>query len=331
MNKVCIVGVGAIGGFIGTRLAAAGQVEVSAVAIGSTLTTLREHGWRLQTADSLVRAPAKVSDNAADLGPQDLVIIAVKGPALAQVAPAIQPLLGLETVVLPTMNGVPWWFVEGVPALRGTNLRALDPQGVIAKSIGFHRVVGAVVHASASSPEPGLVVHQMGRGLIVGEPGGGQSARVARITEILQHAGFDATHSDRIRHDIWFKLWGNLTMNPVSALTGATIDCVLADPLVRSFCSAAMSEAADIGERIGCPISQSPEDRHVLTAKLGAFKTSMLQDAEAGRPIELDAIVGAVQELGQHLGLKTPNIDALLGVARLFARVHGLYPQESAA
>ncbi|MEP6501694.1 MAG: 2-dehydropantoate 2-reductase [Betaproteobacteria bacterium] len=330
MNKVCIVGAGAIGGFIGTRLAAAGQVEVSAIAIGDTLTALKEHGWRLQMADGMVRAPAKVSDKASDLGPQDLVIIAVKGPVLAQVAPAIQPLLGPETVVLPTMNGVPWWFVESVPSLRGTNLRALDSQGVIARHIGFDRVVGAVVHASASSPERGLVMHQMGRGLIVGEPGGGHSARAARIAEILQQAGFDATHSERIRHDIWFKLWGNLTMNPVSAVTGATIDRVLADPLVRAFCSAAMREAAEVGERIGCPISQSPDDRHGLTAKLGAFKTSMLQDAMAGRPIELDAIVGAVQELGDRLGLKTPNIDALLGVSRLFARVHGLYPEEVA-
>jgi 2-dehydropantoate 2-reductase len=225
------------------------------------------------------------------------------------------------------MNGVPWWFVEGVPTLRGTPLKTLDPQGVIAKSIAFERVVGAVVHASTSSPEPGLVVHKMGRGLIVGEPVGGHSARGGWITELLQHAGFEVTHSDRIRDDIWYKLWGNLTMNPVSAMTGATIDRVLADPLVRSFCSAAMAEAAHIGERIGCPIAQTPEDRHVVTAKLGAFKTSMLQDAEAGRALELDAIVGAVQEIGHRLGLVIPNIDALLGLTRLFARVHGLYPQ----
>jgi 2-dehydropantoate 2-reductase len=303
---------------------------VSAIARGETLAALRQHGWRLQSAEGLLRASAKVSDNASDLGEQDLVIIAVKGPALAQVATQIQPLLGPQTVVLPAMNGVPWWFVEGVPSLRGTPLKALDPDGRIAKSIAFERVVGAVVHASTSSPEPGLVQHKMGRGLIVGEPLGGRSARAGWVAELLEQAGFEVTHSEHVRKDIWFKLWGNLTMNPVSAMTGATIDQVLGDPLVRAFCSAAMAEAAQVGELIGCPIAQSPEDRHGVTAKLGAFKTSMLQDAEAGRAIELDAIVGAVQELGHRLGLATPNIDALLGLTRLYARVHGLYPPGTA-
>jgi 2-dehydropantoate 2-reductase len=166
----------------------------------------------------------------------------------------------------------------------------------------------------------------MGQGLIVGEPAGDKSERVQRVAELLSEAGFDVTHSTQVRYDIWYKLWGNMTMNPVSAITGATIDRVLGDPLVRAFCSAAMGEAAAIGALIGCAIEQTPEDRHAVTAKLGAFKTSMLQDVEAGRAIELDAIVGAVQEIGQRLGLATPNIDALLGLTRLFARVRGLYP-----
>ena len=331
MKKICIVGAGAIGGLIGTRLAATGQFDVSAIAIGRTLAALNRHGWRLQTSDGLIQAPATASDNAADFGHQDLVVVALKGTVLAEVAPKIQPLLGPQTVVLPMMNGVPWWFIEGVPELRGTPLRSVDPHGVIAQRIPFDRVVGAVVHASASSPEPGLVLHKMGRGLIVGEPAGGRSARGHRITEVLQLGGFDVTHSDRIREDIWFKLWGNLTMNPISAMTSATIDRVLSDPLVRRFCSAAMVEAAEIGQRIGCPITQTPEDRHAMTAKLGAFKTSMQQDAEAGRALELDSIVGAVQELGNRLGLESPNIDALFGLTRLYARVHGLYPQEASA
>jgi 2-dehydropantoate 2-reductase len=165
----------------------------------------------------------------------------------------------------------------------------------------------------------------MGHGLIVGEPGGGASARVARLGELLAAAGFEVTVSPHIRDDVWYKLWGNLTMNPVSALTGATMDRVLDDPLVREFCSAAMREAAAIGERIGCRLAQSPEDRHAVTRKLGAFKTSMLQDVEAGRPIELDGIVGAVRELGQRVGIATPSIDALLGLTRLFGRVRGIY------
>jgi 2-dehydropantoate 2-reductase len=175
-------------------------------------------------------------------------------------------------------------------------------------------------------PEPGLVQHRMGQGLVIGEPVGGVTARVQDVAALLAHAGFDVTPSADVRLAIWYKLWGNLTMNPVSALTGATIDQVLADPLVRDFCSAAMLEAAAIGERIGCTVAQRPEDRHAVTAKLGAFKTSMLQDVEAGRSIELDAIVTAVFELGQRLGLATPHIAALLGLARLFGRVRGLYP-----
>jgi len=198
---------------------------------------------------------------------------------------------------------------------------------VVAAAIALRHVVGCVVHVSASASEPGLVQHSRGQGLIVGEPAGGRSERVQHVADLLAHAGFEVTHSANVRYDIWYKLWGNLTMNPVSALTGATIDRILGDPLVRAFCSAAMREAAAIGERIGCGIAQTPEDRHAVTEKLGAFKTSMLQDVEAGRAIELDAIVSAVHEIGRRLGEHTPNIDALLGLTRLFARVRGLYPE----
>ena len=324
--KVCIVGAGAIGGFIGTRLALAGRAQVSAIARGATLAALREHGWRLQQGAELVRSSARAVERASELGVQDLVVIAVKSPALPAVALAIGPLLGPDTIVLPAMNGVPWWFGDGVAALGSEPLRSVDALGTITAAIPIHHVVGCVVHAGCASPEPGLVLHKMGQGLIVGEPAGGQSDRVQRVADLLAHAGFDVTHSSRVRYDIWYKLWGNLTMNPVSAITGATMDRMLGDPLVRAFCSAAMREAAAIGALIGCAIEQNPEDRHAITAKLGAIKTSMLQDVEAGRAIELDAIVAAVQEIGQRLRIATPNIDALLGLTRLFARVHGLYP-----
>ncbi|TMH34739.1 MAG: 2-dehydropantoate 2-reductase [Betaproteobacteria bacterium] len=324
--KVCIVGAGAIGGFIGIRLALAGRAQVSAIARGATLAALREHGWRLQQGAELVRSSARAVERASELGVQDLVVIAVKSPALPAVALAIGPLLGPDTIVLPAMNGVPWWFGDGVAALGSEPLRSVDALGTIAAAIPIHHVVGCVVHAGCASPEPGLVLHKMGQGLIVGEPAGGQSDRVQRVADLLAHAGFDVTHSSRVRYDIWYKLWGNLTMNPVSAITGATMDRMLGDPLVRAFCSAAMREAAAIGALIGCAIEQGPEDRHAITAKLGAIKTSMLQDVEAGRAIELDAIVAAVQEIGQRLRIATPNIDALLGLTRLFARVHGLYP-----
>jgi 2-dehydropantoate 2-reductase len=324
--KVCIIGAGAIGGYIGTKLAAAGRAEVSALARGATLAALRRHGWRTNTAAGLLQAPARASEQAAELGVQDLVIIAVKGPALTQVARDIAPLLGPHTLVMPAMNGVPWWFCHGVQDFPGGALHSVDPGGVIDAAIRFEQVLGCVVHISTSTLEPGLVQHKFGQSLIVGIAGGGASERARQVVDLLAHAGFDASLAANVRHDIWYKLWGNMTMNPVSAITGATGDRVLADPLVRAFCSAAMAEAAAVGARIGCSITQAPEDRHAITATLGAFKTSMLQDVEAGRPIELDAIVGAVHEIGQRLGVATPNVDALFGLTRLFGRMRGLYP-----
>jgi len=325
--KICVVGAGAIGGFIGTRLALAGAHEVSALARGATLAALRRHGWRLREGGTLRSAPARAVERAAEAGPQDLVVIAVKGQALPEVAPAVAPLLAPHTMVLPAMNGVPWWFGRGVPALEGAPLASVDPGGVVSKAIAFEHVIGCVVHASTWTSEPGLVEHKMGQGLIVGEPAGGTSARVNALGAALQQAGFDVTVSAGVRRDIWYKLWGNMTINPVSAITGAPTDRVLDDPLVLAFCSAAMREASAVGARVGCVIEQQPEDRHAVTRKLGSFKASMLQDVEAGRTLELDALVGVVREIAQRVGVATPNIDALLGLARLFARTRGLYPE----
>jgi 2-dehydropantoate 2-reductase len=327
--KICIVGAGAIGGFIGTKLAAAGRADVCALARGATLAALREHGWRLRSGDALTQVPTRASDNAAELGVQDVVVVAVKGPALPAVAASIAPLLGPQTMVVPAMNGVPWWFCAGLPGVGDEPLASLDPGGAIARAIPLRHVVGCVVHASTSTPEPGLVLHRMGQGLIVGEPAGGQSERVQRLAFLLAHAGFDATHSADVRHDIWYKLWGNLTMNPVSAITGATMDRILADRELVEFCSAAMLEASAVGARLGCTITQTPQDRHVITAKLGAFKSSMLQDVEANRPIELDSIVRAVHEIGLRLGVPVATIGALLGLTRVFGQVRGIYPRSA--
>nr|WP_315598810.1 2-dehydropantoate 2-reductase [uncultured Cupriavidus sp.] len=325
--KVCIVGAGAIGGWIGTKLAAAGHAQVSVYARRDTLVALRAHGWRLLSNGVLTQVPTDADDDATRLGVQDVVVIAVKGPALRQVASQIAPLIGPQTLVVPAMNGVPWWFCHGLDGFGTQPLASVDPGGHIAAAIPFEQVIGCVVHVSATVPEPGVVEHKMGNQLIVGEPFGGVTERVQRLQGLLTEAGIDAVASQNIRQDVWFKLWGNLTMNPVSAITGATTDRILGDPLVRDFCSAAMAEAARIGEKIGCRIEQSPEDRHAITAKIGAFRTSMLQDVDAGRAIELDAIVGAVHEIGRTLDLPCPNIDALFGLTRLFGRVHGLYEQ----
>lgn len=324
--KVALVGAGAIGGWLGSLLAQAGA-QVSAVARGQTLAALQRDGLTLRSGDSEQRVPVRAVAQGDVLGLQDLVILAVKAPALPEVAPQVTPLLGPDTVVLTAMNGVPWWFFDGGfgGALNGTRLQTIDPTGAIASAIPARHVIGGVVHASCSTDAPGVVRHHFGNGLIIGEPAGGESERVQTLAALLQRAGLGVTVSPQIQKDIWYKLWGNLTINPISALTGATTDRILDDDLVRHFISTVMLEAKAIGERIGIPIAQQPDDRHAVTRKLGAFRTSMLQDVKAGRPVELDALVAVVCELGQLTGLPTPYTDVLLGLSRLQARTLGLY------
>jgi 2-dehydropantoate 2-reductase len=332
--KVCIYGAGAIGGWIGVHLAQTGH-EVSVVARGATLEALQKNGLQCvqtQAAEARLKADVKVSANPADLGPQDVVIVAVKAPAMADVAKGIAPLLGPNTMVMTAMNGVPWWFFQGFGGkLQGTTLNTIDPEGRIAKAIPAHHVLGCVVHASCSLDSPGVVRHHFGQGLILGEPAeqhGQVSARVQQWVADLQAAGFNASASAQIQKDVWYKLWGNMTVNPISAITGATMDLILKDDLVRGFVSKVMLEAKDIGEKIGIPIAQTPEDRHAVTMKLGAVKTSMLQDVEAGKQVELDALVSVVRELGQLTQVSTPYTEALLGLSRLHASVRGLYPAQ---
>jgi 2-dehydropantoate 2-reductase len=320
--RVCVLGAGAIGGLIGTRLAAAG-VETSALARGATLAALAAHGWRTESGGELITAPVRAAADAAELGQQDLVVLAVKAQAARSAAAVIGPLLGPRTMVLTAMNGVPWWFFDGFGGpCQGRHLDSVDPGGTIAAAIGVQHVIGAVVHMSSSVPEPGLVRHHHGAGLIIGEPGHQDSARVRDLAALLRTGSLDVTVSRRIHTDVWYKLWGNMTVNPVSVLTNATADRLLDDELVREFCQTAMREAQQVGARIGCPIEESPEDRNKITRKLGAFTTSMLQDARAGRPLELDALVGAVREIGAAVDVPTPAVDALYGLTRLWARCH---------
>ena len=355
--KVAVYGLGAIGGLIGARLAGAG-CDVSAVVRGHKLEVLRTHGLRLQVQDRVSAVAVRAEQDPSELGNQDIVILAVKAPALADVAAHIAPLIGPDTIVLTAMNGVPWWFFESdkLP-YSGTRLQSLDPTGALARAIPARHVIGCVVHLSSSSPEPGLVKPGFGNRLILGEPDGASSERLAALVSLLDRAGFEAEASLDIRTEIWYKLWGNMTMNPISAITGAsadkilddplvrafsltamqeaaaigarigaTADKVLDDPLVRNFCLAAMREAAAIGAKIGCPIAQSGEERMAVTRKLGAFKTSMLQDAEAGKALEIDALVTVVHEIGELAGVETPFIDGLLGLVRVFGQTRGIYP-----
>ncbi len=323
--RVCIVGAGALGVWIGQALAEAGA-QVSAVARGDTLLALQQHGLRVNREGDMQQASLTVSSNPAALGEQDLVVIAVKAPSLVQVAEHIAPLLGPDTVVLTAMNGIAWWFLEGLGApWAGRRLHSVDPTGRIAACIAAQRVVGGVVHASCSLVAPGHAQHHFGKRIVIGEALGGPSTRVDLLAQWLHRAGLEPEVSSLIQRDAWYKLWGNMTLNPISAFTGATTDLILQDELVRGFVERVMLEARTIGERLGLPITQTPQDRHAVTRKLGAFKTSMLQDVQAARPVELDALVAAVRELGQFTGVPTPDTDALLGLARLHARVQGLY------
>jgi 2-dehydropantoate 2-reductase len=291
------------------------------------LEALQQVGLALRQGDQEMVVSLKARANAAELGEQDLVIVAVKAPAMADVARHIGPLLGPQTVVLTAMNGVPWWFLHGFGgSLAGTTLQSVDPSGVIAQYIPADRVIGCVVHASSSVDMPGVIQHHFGNGLILGEPSGADTPRLRALVDLLVQADFNATASAQIQKDVWYKLWGNMTINPISAFTGATTDVILDDPLARNFVSSVMLEAKAIGERIGIPIAQTPEDRHAVTRKLGAFRTSMLQDVDAGKPVELDALVSAGRELGGLTGVATPFTDALLGLSRLHARGLGLYP-----
>ena len=314
--KIGVIGAGAIGGWVAARLALAGN-EVSLVARGATLEALRA-GLVIHERGATETAPVNVSDDPARLGRQDLLIVAVKAPSLADAARLAGPMIGPDTLIMPMLNGVPWWFLDGEA------LASVDPDDEIAASLPQDQLIGCVVHAACRRTAPAEVDVAHADKLIIGEPGGGSSPRVARLSALLKEAGLNPDVTANVRRAIWYKLWGNMTMNPLSALTLATADKLLADEQLKPFILACMAEAAAIGAAIDCPIAESGEERMAVTARLGAFKTSMLQDVEAGRPIELEALVGAPREIGRRVGIATPNIDLLYGMTRLMAESRGL-------
>jgi 2-dehydropantoate 2-reductase len=323
--KVTIFGVGAIGGWLGVLLSQAG-VAVSAVARGQTLEVLERDGLTLHQDGQTTRVRVTATDDPRTLGVQDVVVIAVKAPSLLDVCRAIGPLIGPNTMVLTAMNGLPWWFFEGIKGpLSGSRLQSVDPGGHIAQAVPVKHVIGCVVHASCKLDSPAVVRHHAGKALYIGEPGGGFSPRIGRLVEVLRRAGCEAHASAFIQSPTWYKLWGNVTINPISALTGATIDRIIGDELVWKFAANVMFEAKRVGTRLGIEIQEEPEDRYQLLKELGAFKSSMLQDVEAGRPLEIDALVTSVTEVARLVGEPTPSIDALLGLVRLQSRERGLY------
>lgn len=305
--NICVIGAGAIGGWVAAKLALAGE-EVMAISSRGPL----------ERIDLVERGKTRTATLGRFEGPADILIIAVKAPALASAARSASALIGPRTVLVPMLNGVPWWFVEGMP------LGSIDPDGSIACALPLEQVIGCVVHASCSRSPAGAVIVRHADRLIIGEPKGGQSARLARLFAILDRAGLGPDLTGNIRRAIWYKLWGNATTNPLSALVRATTDRLHADAECRAWTLEGMAELAQIGAAIGCPIAESGEDRIAVALKLGAFKTSMLQDVEAGRPIELEALLGAPREIAQSLAISTPALDRLYGVTRLMAESLGL-------
>jgi len=315
--RVAVVGAGAIGGWVAAKLAIAGE-EVSVLARGDTLQLMHAEGIRLEEQGEEFVANVPAAGACEELGPQDLVIVAVKAPALPALASELKPLIGPGTTILPLLNGVPWWFVEG------ERLPSVDPDGSIAAALPFEQILGCVVHASCSRSAPNRVNVKHADKLIIGEPDGGSSERLARLFALLDDAGLRPDQTNNVRRAIWYKLWGNATINPLSALTRATCDLILADSECRAWMLEGMAELAAVGAAIGCSISESGEDRMAVTARLGAFKTSMLQDVEAGRPIELEALVGAPREIAGRHGIATPALDRLYNVTKLMAESLGL-------
>ncbi len=326
--RYCVYGLGAVGGFLAARLARSGA-DVCGVARGATLAAVRERGLELREPSGTTRAEIPVAEHLADLDGVDCVIVAVKATALSAMRDDLRAGLHGDAVVLTAMNGVPWWFTDGFTGpLEGVELPSVDPGRALARMIPADRVIGAAVHLTASVPEPGAVAVGPGTDLVIGAAADGEALQaVARAAaRDLTAAAFDVELSHGIRQEVWFKLWGNLSFNPVSMVARANAQQILGDPQLRDFVAACMREAGQIGEKLGFAIDASVEDRLQIAADLGPFRPSMLQDAEAGKPVELDALLTSVHQIGSRLGIPTPAIDALLGLARVHARTHGLYP-----
>lgn len=323
--KICVFGAGSIGGVLGGVLANAGH-DVSLIARGPHLDALRTNGCRVETGGQTFTVHPAASENPADFGPQDIVIVAVKAPAMPAVAAGIGPLLGPDTAVVPAMNGIPWWFFDGFPQ-NGPDISfpKLDPDGALAAAISTDRVMGCVVHMGSMVPEPGVIRHVADNRLILGEATGGVSDRLAAFAAAFDGTTLSATVTDNLRQEIWLKLLGNFNFAPVSSLTGATNGEIGADPGLRKLCADLFEEAAEAGRRIGLEPGMTADERTEMGASLGDFRTSMLQDFDKSRPPEIDGIVGAVVEIGRATGTPMPVSDSILALVEQKARGMGLY------
>jgi 2-dehydropantoate 2-reductase len=322
--KICIYGAGAIGGYLGVQLARSGE-DVTLIARGPHLEAMQQNGVRLLIdGEERVEHPRCTSDPA-EAGEQDYVIVTLKAHSAPKIVDAMQPLLGPETAVVSAVNGVPWWYFHKLEGpWEGTRVESVDPGGVQWDGIGPERAIGCVVYPATEVVEPGVIRHLDGNRFSLGEPSGEKTERVLALAQALIRAELRAPVR-RIRDELWVKLWGNLSFNPISALTGETLDVVATDPGTRAVSKAMMLEAQAIGERLGVRFPVDVEKRINGAAAVGAHRTSMLQDLERGRPMEIDALVTAVQELGRLVDAPTPTIDVVLALVQQRGRVAGAY------
>jgi 2-dehydropantoate 2-reductase len=315
--RIAIAGAGAIGGYIGARLAKAGA-DVVLFARGPHLRAMQEKGLRVVSPDGDFDVKPRAVGDLSAIGRADVVILGVKAHGVAALAPQLRPLLGPATMVVSTQNGIPWWYFQNYPGdLNGLHLERVDPAGVIATSIEPERVVGSLAYLATDIAEPGVIHHTEGNRLTLGEPGGIRTERVGALADVLIAAGLRAPVTTRIRHEIWVKLLGNVAFNPISALTGGTLEELARHPELSRVIRGIMSETIAVAGKLDIEVPISIEQRMAGAEKVGAHKTSMLQDYEAGRPMELDAIVGAVVELGDRLGVPMPATRAVYGCAKL--------------
>jgi 2-dehydropantoate 2-reductase len=317
--KVCVFGAGAIGGFLGTALADAGA-DVSLVARGAHLAAIRERGLRLQIDGTERVVRLRCTDHPAELGEQDYLIITLKAHDISLAVDAMRPLLGPDTHVVTASNGLPYWYFQG-SELAGTAIESIDPGRRQWHALGPERAIGCVVLPAAEVVEPGVIRHEHGRRFPIGEPDGACSDRVERLHEFMVRGGLDAPVRDDIRDEIWLKLCGNVCFNPISALTHATLDVIATDAGTRALCRAMMVETKNVGERLGARLRVDIDRRLDGAAAVGAHKMSMLQDLERGRSMEIEPLVGVVQELGRLTDTPTPTVDIVLALARQRALV----------
>ncbi len=324
--KICVFGAGAIGGYMGVKLAQAGA-DVSLVARGPHLAAMQANGLKLIEEggeETVVQVTA--SEDPAEIGVQDYVIVTLKAHSVPGVVDRMQPLIGPDTTIVSGVNGVPWWYFHKIGGdLEGTRLESVDPGNKQWDGFGPDRVLGCVVYPAAEVIEPGVIKHIEGNRFSLGEPDGSKSERALALSKALSEAGLKAPVRPRLRDEIWVKLWGNLSFNPISALTHATLDVLCTDPGTRAVAKGMMLEAQTVAEKLGVKFPIDVEKRIDGGAAVGAHRTSMLQDLDQGRPMEIDALIGSVQELGRVTGTPTPTIDTVLALVQLRGRSAGLY------